>query len=68
MVNKKGIIDNIHYFIDDYLEDGKIMKGRKGSELKTPNNPGYSFIIGNSKTINQIFKQLRKEKFKRLLI
>ena len=52
------------------MEDGKIIKGRKGSDLVT-GLPGSEFIITNSKTI-ELLKQLytrtkREEKLKRIL-
>jgi len=55
---------------DPYMEDGKIIKGRKGSDLVT-GLPGSEFIITNSKTI-ELLKQLytrtkREEKLKRIL-
>jgi len=67
MVKFKGIIDNVFYYIDNYQENNKLLKGRKTSDLKTPFIPGITFIIGNEKTINQLFNQFRKEKIMRLL-
>ena len=61
MVELKGVINNIHYYIDKYQEDNKILKGRKSGI------PGPTVIIGNRKTINMIFNQFRKEKIIRLL-
>ena len=67
MVELKGIIDNVSYYIDEYMDDYIMIKGRKSSDLLTPKKPGKSFIIGNQKTINLIFNRIRIKKIKRLL-
>jgi hypothetical protein len=64
MVKLKGIINNVSYYIDEYMENNKILKGTKGSYTS---KKIYFVIIGNEKTINIIFNKFRSEKIKRLL-
>jgi len=64
MIEYKGTYKNINYYIDDYQEDNKLLKGRKEGS-------GQELVIGNLKTINLIFdafkKEQRLEKLKRIL-
>jgi hypothetical protein len=67
MVKLKGIINNVSYYIDEYMENNKILKGTKGTKGSYTSKKIYFVIIGNEKTINIIFNKFRSEKIKRLL-
>ena len=57
LVNKQ--LDGITLYIDDYLEDDKIMRGR--------NTYGTQFIIVNNKTMDIILTTIKKnERIKKL--
>jgi hypothetical protein len=62
MINKLGIIDGIVIYEDSYMEDDKIIMGRKEG--------GYRFLVANTKTGNLIAKiglnRYRKEKLDKL--
>ncbi len=50
MINKVSDIDGIPLYEDKYMEDNKILKGRKG------NDPDPTFLIANPKTAQLIYK------------
>ena len=60
MVNKVGDMNGIALYEDQYMEDDKIMKGRKSGY------PNTTFFIANPKTAKLIYKtyqsKLRKDK------
>ena len=63
-IERKFDIDGIPIYIDEHMEDGKILKGRKQDSVKT-------FLVVNPKTGNKLYEQYkhrqRKEKLKRIL-
>ena len=66
MIKKYNLkIKNIPIYLDEYMEDGKIIKGRKqGCD-------NHDYIIVNGKTADLIYStykiSLRKDKLKRIL-
>lgn len=63
MVNKVGKIwDEIQVYEDQYMEDNKVLRGRKDNKA--------SFIVANPKTakfiIQGFIKQVRKEKLEKI--
>lgn len=62
-------LNNYMIYEDNFMEDDKIIKGRKGSDDN--NNIAHHFLVTNYKTITKIKllyqKQKREEKLKRIL-
>lgn len=60
-------MNGIPVYEDPYMEDGKVLKGRKG----TYKDKQTTFLIANPKTISLLYisykKRLRKEKLIRIL-
>lgn len=68
MVNKLGDMNGIPLYVDEYMEDGKVLQGRKGVPLGE-NQPQY--LVANSKTANFMYenfkRKLRIEKLNRIM-
>ena len=60
MVNLVGNINGIPLYVDEYLEDNKLLKGRKG-------NSSNQFIVVNSRTAEKLLKGILIEKRKKKL-
>lgn len=67
MITKLFDMNGIPVYLDEYVEDNKIMKGHKGHK----GDESCIYYIANPKTANILYeiykKKLRSEKLKRIL-
>lgn len=66
MINFFGNIDGIPLYVDEYMKDNEILKGRKQSDFSEYTYgtmmPGTFFMIANPKTAaNMLYKAFQKK-------